>query len=404
MAKVKQGYKQTEVGVIPEGWAVFPLGEILSIRHGKSQKDIEVSIGKYPILATGGKIGETNSYLYNKPSVLIGRKGTINKPQYIESPFWTVDTLFYSEIKKNYHPKFLYYKFCLIDWEKFNEASGVPSLNSKTIEHINIEVPRQEEQTVIAKALSDVDSLMESLTQLIAKKRAIKTATMQQLLTGKQRLQGFMDAWKVKKLGGVCRYQNGTALEKYFNNQSGYKVISIGNYSTGGYFVETGTYINEAFIEDISKFILKKDELAMILNDKTAIGAIIGRVILIDTDNYYVFNQRTMRLSIKNMCSIVPKFLYYLINNENTHQKLVSLAKPGTQIYINTDDVLDLDLFLPEFAEQTAIATILSDMDTEIDALEKRLKKTRAIKQGMMQTLLTGKIRLLSQKELMEAA
>ncbi len=117
-------------------WEVKGLGELLKVRHGKSQHHISVKDGTFPILATGGEIGRTNHYLYNKPSVLIGRKGTIDVPQYIEKPFWTIDTLFYTEISENVSAKFVFYKFQTINWRGYNEASGVPSLNASTIENI----------------------------------------------------------------------------------------------------------------------------------------------------------------------------------------------------------------------------------------------------------------------------
>ena len=110
--------------------------DVLKIKSGKDQKRIECNNGKYPILGTGGKIGTTNMFLYNKPSVLIGRKGTINKPQYMETPFWTVDTLFYSQIYKPNIPKYLFYSFQNVNWQKYDESTGVPSLSSSTIESV----------------------------------------------------------------------------------------------------------------------------------------------------------------------------------------------------------------------------------------------------------------------------
>ena len=174
---------------IPEGWEEIELKNILKVKHGKSQKDVESYNGKFPILGTGGEIGRANSYLYNKPSVLIGRKGTIDSPQYTEYPFWSIDTLFYTEINSNINPKYVYYIFQTIDWRSYNEGSGVPSLNSKIIESINIRMPvKQLEQQAIAIALSNIDNLILSLEKLISKKKLIKQGTMQQILTGKKRL------------------------------------------------------------------------------------------------------------------------------------------------------------------------------------------------------------------------
>ena len=184
----KKGYKQTDLGEIPEDWEVAPFGNLLSILHGKNQKSVDADNGEYPILATGGQIGWANSYLWNKPSVLIGRKGTIDKPRYADKPFWTVDTLFYSEVEPGADAKFIYYKFCMIDWMQYNEASGVPSLNASTIEGVHSAIPSREEQTAIASILSDMDEEIQALAQRLGKTRQIKQGMIQELLTGKTRL------------------------------------------------------------------------------------------------------------------------------------------------------------------------------------------------------------------------
>lgn len=169
-------------------WEVKRLGEVLSVRHGKSQKEVETTGGRYPIFATGGEIGRSDVFLYDKPSVLIGRKGTIDEPRYANTPFWTIDTLFYTEISARAVPLFIYYKFLTIDWRSYNEASGVPSLSSKTIEKIEIGCPEPAEQTAIAEVLSDMDADLAALEARVAKARAVKQGMMQELLTGRVRL------------------------------------------------------------------------------------------------------------------------------------------------------------------------------------------------------------------------
>ena len=171
-------------------WEVKRLGDVLRVRHGKSQHSVETQDGRYPILATGGEIGRTDISLYDMPSVLIGRKGTIDKPQFRDTPFWTVDTLFYTEIFGANSAKFLFYKFDMIDWRCYNEASGVPSLNASTIENIEINLPRPEEQTAIATVLSDMDAELADLEARRDKIRALKQGMMQELLTGRIRLVG----------------------------------------------------------------------------------------------------------------------------------------------------------------------------------------------------------------------
>jgi type I restriction enzyme S subunit len=169
-------------------WEVKRLGDVLTICHGKSQRDVEITDGPYPILATGGQIGTAERPLYSKPSVLIGRKGTINKPQYMDTPFWTVDTLFYSAMKEENSARFFYYLFCAIDWMQFNEASGVPSLNAKTIDSVEVDCPDTQEQDAIASLLSGMDEELQALEANLAKVGNLKQGMMQQLLTGKIRL------------------------------------------------------------------------------------------------------------------------------------------------------------------------------------------------------------------------
>ena len=397
MAEIKQGYKQTDVGVIPEDWGVCRIGKVLSICHGRSQKNVEVTIGKYPILATGGKIGETNTYLYNKPSVLVGRKGTINKPQYIDKPFWTVDTLFYSDIKCDNLPKYLFYKFCLIDWQKYNEASGVPSLSSKTIESIQIPLPKPAEQKVIAEALSDVDGLIESLEELVAKKQDIKTATMQQLLTGKKRLLGFDGEWEVRSLGQLCHEINdGTHYTpKYVDN--GVPFYSVENV-TANNFSDTKFISEKEHYELIKRCKPEKGDILL-----TRIGS-IGDTQIIDWEvNASIY----VSLALLKINQLVDERYIYCYTKFHQFQKDIETRSlmNATPKKINMGDIKDVPILCPPtLPEQTAIATILSDMDADIEVLEEQLTKTRSLKSGMMQELLTGNTRLLSKEELTKVA
>jgi type I restriction enzyme S subunit len=184
---VGAGFKPAPTDV-PYGWEVKRLGDVLKVRHGKSQHNVVVVGGKYPILASGGEIGRTNEYLYDKPSVLIGRKGTIDVPQFIDTPFWTIDTLFFTEIDSEADAKFIFYKFNTINWRSYNEASGVPSLNSSRIESIEFICPPLPEQTAIATILSDMDAEITSLETRLAKIRQLKQGLMHNLLSGRIRL------------------------------------------------------------------------------------------------------------------------------------------------------------------------------------------------------------------------
>ena len=412
--KIPEGYKQTEVGVIPKDWEVKELGQIFELKSGETITSKNISSDDfYPCYGGNGLRGYTSTFNRNGEHVLIGRQGALcGNIEYVNDKFFASEHALVVSTIKNYSYKWLAYVLDRMHLNQYSESSAQPGLSALKLKKLKVSLPPIKEQTAIATALSDVDNLIGSLEKLIAKKEAIKTGTMQQLLTGKTRLPEFAthddgsakgfkqtelgripEDWDVSTLGELCKYQNGKSLEKYFNSHDGYRVISIGNYSKSGRYLDTGSFIDRSFEAEVGRFVLNRGDLAMILNDKTAIGTIIGRVILIDKDNTYVMNQRTMRLSAKDKLN--SKYLHFLINSDFVHNRITEMAKPGTQIYVNTDDVLNFSLYLPKLNdEKIAIATILSDMDTEIQALQERLEKTRDIKQGMMQQLLTGKVRL----------
>ena len=182
-------YKNSELGEIPLKWEIKQLKDLLEIKYGKDQKQVICENGKYNILGTGGIIGKTNSYLYDKPSVLIGRKGTINRPMYIEEPFWTVDTLFYTVINPNNFEKWIYYVISNINLMKYNEATGVPSLSVNNLNTIKFAVPPYDEQVKIVNILDSTEQKIQSENLKLNRLMILKQGLMQQLLTGKVRVK-----------------------------------------------------------------------------------------------------------------------------------------------------------------------------------------------------------------------
>lgn len=179
----------TKFGMKIEEYQAYKLNEIMKIKHGKDQKKVQKENGRYPILGTGGIIGRTDDFLYDKESVLIGRKGTIDRPYYMDKPFWTVDTLFYSEINEGFLPKYIYYLFNLIPWKYYNEATGVPSLSASNIGSIKVKLPGLESQKKISEILTKIDEEIELLKKESEYLKLQRQSVMQQLLTGKIRVK-----------------------------------------------------------------------------------------------------------------------------------------------------------------------------------------------------------------------
>lgn len=147
----------------------FSLGELVNLKYGKDQKKVKNPNGKYPIFGTGGFIGYADDYLYDKPSILIGRKGTIDKIKYVDKPFWTIDTLFYTEINSELvDAKYLYYKLSTINFLFYNEGTTIPSLRTETLNRIKIDLPNLEIQKKVSNFLNDIDNKIKINESIIA--------------------------------------------------------------------------------------------------------------------------------------------------------------------------------------------------------------------------------------------
>lgn len=371
-----------QVNVIPNEWKLCKIADVLTIRHGRSQHGIELSNGKYPILATGGEIGRTNTPLYSKPSVLIGRKGTIDKPQYMDTPFWTVDTLFYSEIKESVLPKYIYYLFRTINWKVYNEGSTLPSLSAATIMNIKIKVPPIGEQKKIAEILGTWDRAIEELTDLIAEKKELKRGLMQRLLTGSQRLPGFSKTWKKIKCADVL-FERKTYLPKG-------KELEHVSLTKEGVVPKTARYERDFLVraEEKEYKITKFNDICY--NPANLKFGVICR----NTYGDGIFSPIYVTFEIKNIDSV---FLGFIVKTHMFQGRALRYEQ-GTvyeRMAVSAEDLLKMKLEVPaDSAEQKAIADVLSKADAEIDLLNQRLDVLKEQKRGLMQKLLTGEIRV----------
>ncbi len=278
----------------------------------------------------------------------------------------------------------------------FVTQTSIAHLPKEKFATVPIPVPPSNlEQEAIAGALSDADALIESLEQLITKKRQIKQGTMQLLLTGKKRLPGFREKWESERLGDIARIQRGASPRPidnplWFSENSEIGWVRISDVTRAGiYLCTTAQRLSHQGIQRSRP--VAKNNLIM------SICATVGRPIItkIDVcihDGFVVFEDlKTNRL-----------FTYFLLCwlEKNWAQH----GQTGSQMNLNTGIIINTRVSLPPPDEQAAIAEVLSDMDAEIAALEVKLEKARQIKQGMMQNLLTGRIRLMARESTPEAA
>ena len=197
-------------------WLKLKYKDVLTIKYGKDHKSL--NDGDIPVYGTGGLMRHVNKYLYDGESILIGRKGTIDKPKYINEKFWTVDTLFYTEIEESIVPLFLYQHALEVNWLGLNEATGVPSLNTTSIYNIDISIPSKEEQTKIASFLSNVDEKISQLTQKLELLSQYKQGMMQKLFSQQIRFRADdgseFGEWETTTLGQTGKFIGGGTPSK----------------------------------------------------------------------------------------------------------------------------------------------------------------------------------------------
>lgn len=345
-------------------WEEKKLGEILKVKHGKSQKNVENINGNYPILGTGGVIGKSSKYLYNKESVLIGRKGTIDRPIYINEPFWTIDTLFYTDIDiENYIPFYIYLQFSRINWYKYNEASGVPSLSAKTIESITIDIPSFLEQQKISSFFYTFDQKLDLQKKRIEELKTYKKGMMQRIFSQEIRFkdengQDYPD-WEEKRLGEISKITTGKLDANAMVDNGKYRFYTCAK--------EYYRIDNYAF-----------DTEALLISGN---GANVGYI------HYYngKFNayQRTYVLdSFKEHIIYIKYFL-----NANLKKRIDQTKNAGNTPYITLGTLSDMRISLPSLPEQKKIASFLSNLDRRIELEEERLEAYEEFKKGLMQRM-----------------
>lgn len=367
-------------------WEEKRLGECLTLLYGKDWKDKSSTKKLYPVLGTGGVISYIDEFIYDKPCVLIGRKGSINNPVFIDKPFWTVDTQFYSEIHEGYSPKFLYYIFCTENWSKHDESTGVPSLSAKNVENTHKHIPSYSEQQKIADFLSNVDSIITAETKILNTLQKKKKALMQKLFTRQLRFKSDdgtdFPAWEEKKLEecvkkvcvgfvGVC--------EQFYTDKSGIPMYRTGNLKNGKVNKLDLKYVTKEFHEKNIKSQLQKYDILIARHGEN------GQASLYNYDE---------QANCLNIVIVRPNeelaFHNYLINciNSDFVRKEVSRKTAGsTQSVINTKAIEGLIIPIPCKAEQQKIADCLSSIDSLIQTQQKVVTTWQHRKKALLQQM-----------------
>ncbi len=394
--EVPVGYKRTEVGMIPEEWSIQKLETICDVRDGTHDSPRFYSTG-VPLITSknivNGSldleniscISEQDADRINKRSkvdlndILMSMIGTIGSTVLIDfEPDFCIKNVALIKPQKVL-PTFLIHLMASPSFQTYLKDSldgGIQKFIALgTLRYLNIPLPPPTEQRAIAEVLSDMDGLLDALEELISKKRAVKQAAMQQLLTDKTRLPGFSEKWETKRLGELEQrgdielFRGKVISQKDIDRQPGDYPIYSSSVHLNGLFGSYGDYM---FDEELITW-------------------------SVDGGGHFFYRPKH-RFSVTNVCgymrirtsSIDYRYLAYHLQNEHSRKVFDYTLKAHPSVIRSSYNVV-----LPQLNEQRAIAAVLSDIDAETAALERRRDKARAIKQGMMQQLLTGQVRLI---------
>ena len=406
---VRPGYKQTEVGVIPADWQVRKLGKLATFKtgpfgsalHRSDYKDDGIPVVN-PMQILNGKIVPTRSmaitpeaarklsdFLLPEGSIVIGRRGDMGRCAIVESEQkgWLCGTgsmIIRPDASSDarFLQRMLSSPPIIAEIENASVGTTMVNLNQRTLGNLLLPLPPQKgEQEAIAGVLNDADALIESLEQLLAKKRQIKQGAMQELLAGKKRLPGFSTEWNRIAFGEIVRPRK----QRVDPRRSGPHEFCIELEN-----IEQGTGCLSGFVttgeESSLKSVFQKGDVLF-----GKLRAYLRKYWLADRDG--VCSTEIWVLTASRP-QLIPPFLFQIVRMN----RFIEAASEAYGTHMPRSDwnvVKTYEVLLPSIAEQTAISSVLADMDEEIAVLETKLAKARQIKQGMMQELLTGRIRLV---------
>ncbi|BBG89707.1 restriction endonuclease subunit S [Aeromonas caviae] len=406
---IPAGYKQTEVGVIPEDWDVLPLNKIANFKNGVAHEDCVCESGKYVLVnskfISSEGLSEKMSRDCRQPAVAndilmvmsdVPNGKAIAKCYLVNtSGRYTVNQRICILSSQLVNSKYLFYKLNRNPFYlSFDDGAKQTNLRRQDVLDCLLAIPAEVEQIAIANVLSDSDALIDALEQLIAKKQAIKSATMQQLLTGRTRLPAFAlrpdgtpKGYKPSELGDIPEDWEILSLAHVTNCLDNLRVPlnESQRLKMRGEIPYCGANGIVGWVNDF----LIDDDVILMAEDGGYFDEYVTRPIAYRIVGKCWVNNHAHILKAQD--GYEQGYIFYSLVHKDIQRYLAS----GTRAKLNKAEMEKIEILIPiENQEQTAIANILSDMDNELQALTQKLEKARALKQGMMQQLLTGKIRL----------
>ncbi|ENV69279.1 restriction endonuclease subunit S [Acinetobacter towneri] len=368
-------------------WSAQKYKDVLTIKYGKDHKLLED--GEIPVYGTGGVMRYVNQYLYDGESILIGRKGTIDQPKYVNEKFWTVDTLFYSEIKQNIYPLFIYQHALQVNWLGLNEATGVPSLNTTSINNVDIYLPSKEEQTKIASFLSAVDEKINQLTQKHELLSQYKQGMMQKLFSQQIRFKADdgreFGEWEKAKTGDITETIFGYPFDSKEMVEDNNGIPLMRGINIGERHIRHSHELDRFFLKNTSKlkkYFVKVNDIVLSMD-----GSKVGR------NSAFVTEKDAGSLLVQRVCILREKentniqYVYQWVISKEFHRYVDQVKTSSGIPHISGKQIQDYEIGYPCLEEQTKIANFLSAIDQKIEVVVQQIEQAKQWKKGLLQQM-----------------
>ena len=397
-------------------WKEYELSDLVQIKYGKDHKHLKD--GLYPLYGSGGVMRMVEKSIYEDESILIPRKGTLSNLFYLNEPFWSVDTMFWTIINKDLvYPKYLYYTLKTCDLASLNVGSAVPSLTTKVLNEFLLSIPSITTQTSIAEILSSLDDKielnnkinqeLENLAQTIFKQWFIDFEFPNE--NGKpykssggemvdSELGEIPKGWEVGVLEDLIDFSNGNAFKskELLKEDIGdcYHVFKMGHIKKGGGLNVDGTksYYEKSKAKKLEKYVLRVGDLLMCMTDMKGNVALLGHTALMNENKKYIVNQRVGLLRPNNDLGIDFPYLYILTNSNKFIEDLRSRANSGVQVNLSTNEIKVSKVLLPSKAINVAFDNCVKSFFESIFYNIKENQELTNLRDTLLPKLISGEL------------
>ena len=370
-----------------DDWEQRQLEDLLKVNSGKDYKQLDR--GNVPVYGTSGYMLSVNKSLSENDAIGIGRKGTIDKPQFLKAPFWTVDTLFFLTLQHMNDLNFIYYKFQNINWKKYDESTGVPSLTKNTINKIKISIPQLNEQNKIKQLFTFLDNLLALYDRKLKLLSQVKKYFLDNLFAEKEypnlRFKGFTDAWEQRKLGEIGTTYSGLSGKNKSDFEKGNSNFVTFLEVLNNPVLKNIDLTNKVEIkENEHQNKVKRNDILFNTSSETPEEVATSTVVDVNQDNLYL---NSFCFGFRPNVQFSNYYIGYYLRSNHFRSRVFCLAQGISRYNISKKSLIKLKLSLPKLEEQDKISRIFNQIELLLTLYENKQQYLTEIKNTLLNTM-----------------